>query len=79
MGFEQIVMLIAGLGVTISGVFVALFRDAVARHNRRNIQGRFGQSHPGFASKSTPGKMAVVGALLIAIGLSMVVKSLGIW
>ena len=77
MDTERFVMFVAGLGVIISGVLVVVFRDAVARHNRRNIEARFGQSHPGFAAKSTPGKMAVVGALLIPIGLSIIAKSFG--
>ncbi|WP_157498141.1 hypothetical protein [Leifsonia sp. Leaf336] len=77
MDTERLVMFLAGLGVIFSGVLIVVFRDAVARRNRRNIEDRFGQTHPGFAAKSTPLKMAVVGALLIPIGLSIIAKSFG--
>jgi hypothetical protein len=76
MNIERFLLLLAGAATIVVGILVVVFRTAVARHNQANIAARFGRAHPGFAKKSTPLKIAIVGTFLVPVGVSMVVKSL---
>lgn len=75
MNLEAVVMLVAGLGVSVAGVAAIVFRSQLADRNRRNIEQRFGKLLPGFAEGSTPGRMIPVGIAGILIGLVIVGKA----
>lgn len=75
---NQLLMLLGGCTAMLAGVAAVVFRSAVARRNRENIEAKFGPKYPA-ARRSSPAMMAWLGCLLALLGLFLVVKSIFGW
>lgn len=62
---QQIAMIVGGVALGITGVFFVIFRERVARWNRRNLRDRYGARDGGAGEHSTPLMMGVLGCLFV--------------
>ena len=76
MTVESMTMVVVGVALMAAGVGTVTFRDRVAAKNKVNIEKKVERLLPGFGSYSTPGRMAIVGLGLIAIGVILAFKGI---